>query len=123
MTAAAAASTATSIRAIDRLRKAANFEPIRQSVTLANGEEFEFYVKPLTAAEREKAQKNSKFANEFGVQVLVLKAEDAEGQPLFAVGEAAILKQEIEDEVLQKMILCVLRPNGTEEEEADSKSN
>jgi hypothetical protein len=123
MTAAAAASTATSIRAIDRLRKAANFEPIRQSVTLANGEEFEFYVKPLTAAEREKAQKNSKFANEFGVQVLILKAEDAEGQPLFAVGEAAILKQEIEDEVLQKMILCVLRPNGTEEEEADSKSN
>lgn len=112
------------MRAIDRLRNAANFEPIRQVVELANGDEFEFFVTPLTAAEREKAQKNSKGgASDFALQLLILKAEDETGQKLFKPGEAAILKQEVEDEILQKMILCVLRPNGEEDEPTDMKSS
>lgn len=116
-------SAGSSMRAIDRLRKAANFEPIRQSVTLADGDEFEFYVKPLTAAERERAQKNSKGANDFALQLLILKAIDENGEQLFKPGDAAVMRQEIEDEILQKMILCVLRPNGDEEEQPDLKSD
>lgn len=119
-----ASSGSSTMRAIDRLRNAANFEPIRQVVELANGDEFEFFVTPLTAAEREKAQKNSKGgASDFALQLLILKAEDAAGQKLFKPGEAAILKQEVEDEILQKMILCVLRPNGEEDESPDMKSS
>jgi hypothetical protein len=112
-----------SMRAIDRLRKAANFEPIKQVVILANGDEFDFYVTPLTTAEREKAQKNTKTdgSNDFALQLLILKAMDENGQQLFKPGDAAMLKQEVEDEVLQKMILCVLRPN--EEGEVDMKSS
>lgn len=110
-----------SMRAIDLLRKAANFEPIRQVVALADGEEFEFWVTPLTAAEREKAHKNAKGSNDVGVQLLILKAEDSEGQPIFKPGDSAVLKQEIEDEILQKMIMCVLRPDGAAEE-PDMKS-
>ena len=116
MTAASSPAAASSMRAIDRLRKAANFEPIRQVVTLADGDEFEFFVKPLTSAEREKAQKNSKGTNDFAMQLLCLKAEDADGQKLFKPGDIATLKIEVEDEVLQKMILCVLRPNGDEDD-------
>lgn len=106
------------MRAIDRLRKAANFEPIKQVVTLGNGDDLEFYVTPLTAAEREKAQRNAKSdsANDYALQLLILKARDASGQPIFKPGEAALLKEEIEDEILQQMILKVLRPN---EEAAD----
>ena len=120
----AATPSTSGLRAIDRLRKAANFEPVKQSVTLANGDEFEFYVTPLTAAEREKAQRNTKndSANDYALQLLILKAKDENGQALFKPGEAVILKQEVEDEVLQQMILRVLRPNGDDEIEMDMKS-
>ena len=113
------------IRAIDRLRKAANFEPIRQCVTLADGTEFVFYCAPLTAAEREKAQKDAKSdsANDFAMQLLIAKAKDENGDRLFQSGDAPVLRQEVEDEDLQKLILCVLRPRGSEESQPDSKSD
>jgi hypothetical protein len=113
----------SSMRAIDRLRKAANFEPIKQTVTLDNGDDLEFYVTPLTAAEREKAQRNAKSdsANDYALQLLILKAKDESGQPLFKPGEAVILKQEVPDEILQQMILKVLRPNE-DDTDVDMKS-
>lgn len=113
------------MRAIDRLRKAANFEPIKQVVELVDGSEFVFYAAPLTAAEREKAQKDAKSdsANDFAMQLLVRKAIDENGEKLFKPGDIPLLKNDIEDEDLQKMILCVLRPRGSEEVEPDSKSD
>jgi hypothetical protein len=113
------------IRAIDRLRKAANFEPIKQEVLLSNGDEFVFYVTPLTAAEREKAQKDARSdnASDFAMQLLVSKALDENGEKLFRPGDIPVLKREILDEDLQKLILCALRPNSEDEAEADSKSD
>lgn len=121
--AADATSATSSLRAIDRLRKAANFEPIRQAVTLDDGDEFEFFVKPLVAAEREQAQKNSKGTNDFAMQLLCMKAENENGEKLFKPGDIAALKREVPDEILQKMILCVLRPNGDEDDNLDMKSS
>lgn len=114
-----------STRAIDRLRKAANFEPIRQEVFLSNGDEFVFYVTPLTAAEREKAQKDAKndSANDFAMQLLIAKAQDENGERLFKSGDIPALKREVIDEDLQKLILCVLRPNGEDEVSDDLKSD
>jgi hypothetical protein len=113
------------IRAIDRLRKAANFEPIKQEVLLSNGDEFVFYVTPLTAAEREKAKKDARSdnASDFAMQLLVSKALDENGEKLFRPGDIPVLKREILDEDLQKLILCALRPNSEDEAEADSKSD
>jgi hypothetical protein len=120
----AAPSPASTIRAIDRLRKAANSEPIRQEITLGNGDEFVFYVSPLNAAEREKAQKDGgSDSNGFAMQLLVQKALDENGEKLFKAGEIPVLKREVEDEDLQKMILCVLRPRGSEDAEPDAKSS
>jgi hypothetical protein len=121
----AAPSPASTIRAIDRLRKAANFEPIKQEIILADGNEFVFYASPLTAAEREKAQKDSKSdsANDFAMQLLIAKALDENGDKLFRAGDIPALKREVEDEDLQKMILCVLKPRGSEDAEPDAKSN
>jgi len=116
--------TASPMRAIDRLRKAANFEPIKQEVVLDNGDEFVFYVTPLTAAEREKAQKDAKSdnANDFAMQLLVAKAQDENGERLFKTGDIPVLKREILDQDLQKLILAVLRPDS-EDAEADMKSD
>ena len=111
-------------RAIDRLRKAANFEPIKQEVTLANGDEFVFWCSPLAAVEREKAQKDAKSdsANDFAMQLLIAKAIDENGERIFKAGDIPGLKRDVLDDDLQKLILCVLRPNGKEDEEPDMKS-
>lgn len=121
----AATPSTGSMRAIDRLRKAANFEPIKQTVTLANGEEFVFWCAPLAAAERERAQKDAKSdsANDYAMQLLVLKALDENGQRLFKSGDIPVLKREVLDEDLQKLILCVIRPNGDDDTDLDMKSS
>jgi hypothetical protein len=97
-------------RALDRLKKAAHLVPIKKVVTLSDGSEFEFYCTPLTMAEREKAQKDagSGEAIAFALQLLIQKAKDDAGQPLFRPGEIAELKNEVRDEDLQIMMLAVI---------------
>jgi hypothetical protein len=105
------------MRALDRLKKAANLVPTRKVVELSNGEEFEFYCAPLTMAEREKAQKNagSDEATAFALQLVVSKAQDEAGQPLFKAGEIAELKNDVRDEDLQKIMLAVIVNEKQEE--------
>ena len=63
-------------RFIDKLKKAANLVPKKRVVVLSNGEEVEFYSKPLTMNERERAQKEAKSddAGAFALQLLINKA-------------------------------------------------
>jgi len=98
------------VRAIDRLKKAANLEPVKKVVTLSDGSEFEMWVTPLTAAERERAQKQAKSddANAFALQLLIAKALDENGTKLFAAGEIDVLKNEVKDKDLQALMLAVL---------------
>ena len=115
---------ASTLRAIDRLRKAANLEPVKKTVELSDGTVFELYSTPLTMAERERAQRNAKSddANAFALQLLIQKARDSNGRPLFTPGDAAILKNEVRDSDLQKLMLCVLGVDD-EEEPLDMKSS
>ena len=110
------------LRAIDRLRKAANMEPIKKEVTLSYGSIFEFWFTPLTMAERERAQRQAKSddATAFALQLLINKAQDESGQKLFKPGEIDVLKNEVKDKDLQSLMLAIL----TEENEAtdDMKS-
>lgn len=109
------------MRALDRLKKAANLTPIKKLVKLANGSEFEFYCTPLTMAERERAQKNagSEEATAFAMQLLVQKAMDENGEKLFRPGEIAELKNEVRDADLQTLMLAVItNDNDVTEEEA-----
>ena len=106
---------ASNLSALDRLRKAANLEPIKKEVTLSDGSIFEMYVSPLTMAERERAQRQAKSddANAFALQLLLAKAIDETGRKLFNAGEIDVLKNEVKDSDLQKLMLAVI----TEEEE------
>lgn len=98
------------VRAIDRLRKAANLEPAKKEVELSDGSIFEMWVSPLTMAERERAQKNAKSddAGAFALQLLITKACDESGQKLFAAGEIDVLKNEVKDADLQKLMLAII---------------
>jgi len=98
------------MRAIDRLKKAANLEPTKRVVELSDGSEFVMWVTPLTAAERERAQKQAKSddANAFALQLLLNKALDETGAKLFSAGEIDVLKNEVKDKDLQALMLAVL---------------
>ena len=111
----------SSLRAIDRLRKAANLEPIKKIVELSDGTKFEMWVAPLTMAERERAQKQAKSddANAFALQLLIAKALDDTGSRLFNAGEIDVLKNEVKDKDLQALMLAILTDNA---EPIDPKS-
>jgi len=104
------------IRAIDRLKKAANLEPTKKVVGLSDGSEFEMWVTPLTAAERERAQRQAKSddANAFALQLLIAKALDENGNKLFAAGEIDVLKNEVKDKDLQALMLAVITDDAEE---------
>jgi len=109
------------VRAIDRLRKAANLEPAKKTVTLSDGSDFEMWVTPLTMAERERAQKQAKSddANAFALQLLITKALDDTGAKIFSAGEIDVLKNEVKDKDLQALMLAILTDD---EEPIDPKS-
>jgi cell division inhibitor SulA len=114
------ASTKT-MRAIDRLRKAANLQATRKEVTLSDGTVFEMWVTPLTLAEKERAQRMAKSddANEFALRLLLTKAQDETGQKLFQLGEIDVLKNEVRDSDLQKLMLSIIQED---QEPLDPKS-
>ena len=110
---------ASNLSALDRLRKAANLEPKKKEVELSDGSIFEMYVTPLTMAERERAQKQTNNdANAFALQLLMHKALDENGSRLFKSGEIDVLKNEVKDSDLQKLMLAVI---NEDEEEIDPK--
>ena len=63
-----------------------------------------------------KAQRGAKSddANEFALRLLISKAQDEGGTRLFKVGEIDVLKNEVKDADLQKLMLAVL----TDDEDA-----
>lgn len=112
--------SANGMRAIDRLKNAANLKPIKKTIVLSNGDEFEIYHKPLTMAQRERSQKNAKSddAGAFALQLLVEVALDENGQRMFNAGDISELKHWVRDEDLQKLMLAVLSNESDEEEAA-----
>ena len=109
------------MRAIDRLRKAANLQATKKEVTLSDGTVFEMWVTPLTLAEKERAQRMAKSddANEFALRLLLTKAQDETGQKLFQLGEIDVLKNEVRDSDLQKLMLSIIQED---QEPLDPKS-
>ena len=100
-------------------------KPQRRSVELPDGSEFEFYMTPLTLAERTRAQKQAKSddATDFALQLLVTKARDENNRPLFTVGELAELRNELPASVVEALMLQLIgEPEEEEEEEVTSKS-
>ena len=112
---------ASNLSALDRLRKAANLEPIKKEITLSDGSIFEMYVTQLTMAERERAQKQAKSddANAFALQLLIAKAQDENGRKLFSAGEIDVLKNEVKDSDLQTLMLAVI---NSDDDTPDPKS-
>ena len=92
---------------------------------LPDGSEFEFWMTPLTLAERSRAQKQAKSddSTDFALQLLVSKAKDENGRPMFNQGEIADLRNLLPASVVEGLMLeLVGEPEPGEEEEVDFKS-
>jgi hypothetical protein len=107
-------------RAIDILKAAARLDRVKKVVVLNDGTEFEFWCKPLVAAERERAQKDAGTAetNAFILQLLVNKCTDENGTKLFSIADIPDLKMAVREADLQLVELAMLNP---EEALADPK--
>ena len=110
-------------KALDRLKKAVSMNPSRRAVELPDGELFEFWMTPLTLAERSKAQKQAKSddSTDFALQLLVTKAKDENGVPLFNQGEIADLRNLLPASVVESLMLELVA--DAEGEEDYSKSD
>ena len=106
------------------LRKAANLKSTRRLVVLDNGDEFEFWSTPLTMAQREKPTVTLSLTTSISLlcSCFLSKATDESGSRLFSPGDLAVLKNEVRDDDLQKLMLAVIQPAEDEEGEIDVKS-
>ena len=111
-------------KALDRLKKAVSMKAQRRVVTLPDGEEFEFWMTPLTLAERTKAQKQAKTddATDFALQLLVSKARDERNIPLFNAGEIAELRNALPASLVEALMLQLIGEEEEEEKDIDYKS-
>ena len=111
-------------KALDRLKKAVSMKSSVRSVELPDGSVFEFWMTPLTLAERTRAQKQAKTddATDFALQLLVSKAKDENGMPLFGAGEIAELRNALPASVVEALMLQLIG-GEEEEEELDYKSS
>lgn len=95
------------MKALDQLKKAAVMTLTKKSVILGSGDEFEFWHKPLTMAERDRARKQARSSDpqDWILPLLIIKCLDEAGQPMFQAGQIDELKNEVRDTDLQKIAL------------------
>ena len=95
--------------------------PQRKVVELPNGEEFEYWMTPLTLAERGRAQKQARNDDptDFALQLLVSKARDESNQPLFSQGDLAELRNALPASVVEALMLQIIADAESDEEDEE----
>ena len=108
---------------LDRLKKGISMKPQRKAVLLPKGVEFEYWMTPLTLAERSRAQKQAKSddATDFALLLLVAKATDENGVCLFNAGDLAELRNAYPAHVIEALMLQMLADDQGEDEDLDPK--
>ena len=108
---------------LERLKKAVSMKPQRKVVVLRNGIEYEFWMTPLTLAERSRAQKQAKSddMNDVALLLLVAKATDENGGCLFNAGDLAELRNALPASVVEALMLQMLAEDQGEDEDLNPK--
>jgi len=103
--------TSMTDRAVDLLRNKFGVSQLYTYDVKQEGEVvLSIFWHPLTIAERESIQKKagSDDANDFALGLMIEKALDKNGKRLFADGDKAVLRREIEASILQEIQLEML---------------
>ena len=112
-------------RAIELLKNKFGVSQLYSHSIIKDGETIlTVFWHPLTIAERETIQKKSggtEDANEFALALMIQKALDEDGKRIFADGDKAALRREVEAAVLQEIQLAMLE-SGTDKEVEEAKA-
>jgi len=112
------------MRAVELLRNKFGVSQLYKHEVKVEGETLlEIYWHPLTIAERESIQKksNADDAGDFALSLMLEKALDKDGKRLFADGDRAALRREVEASILQEIQLAMLT-SGTETKVEEAKA-
>lgn len=106
---------------LQTLKNAVSMKRTRRSIELENGAIFEWWMTPLTLAQRERATrlagKNSEDPIAVALNVLVLKAEDETGNKLFVLADVAELKNDFPETVISQLVVEIFRDTASDADE------
>ena len=106
---------------LQTLKNAVSMKRTRRSIELENGVIFEWWMTPLTLAQRERATrlagKNSEDPIAVALNVLVLKAEDETGNKLFVLADVAELKNDFPETVISQLVVEIFRDTASDADE------
>ena len=104
-----------------KLSKGVSMAPQRRSVDLPNGDAFEWFMTPVTLAERDRATaragKDGENVLTVALHVLCMKAKDENGTALFTMADIPELKNNFPENLLGALIREVFRDTLMEPDE------
>lgn len=110
-------------RAIDLLKaESALNVPVRHVMRFPSGAELPIYVTPITLAQRKMAAKSAGGEDDqlaLNLQLLVMKAKDENGQPLFTAGELPELRNEVDASLVAELIGQIYAGRQADDEEVE----
>jgi hypothetical protein len=113
------------MRAAELLRNKFGVSQLYKHEVKVEGEVvLEVFWHPLTIAERESIQKRTESddAGDFALNLMIQKALDKEGKRLFADGDRAGLRRDVDASILQEIQLAMLT-SGTEQKVEEAKAD
>jgi hypothetical protein len=110
-------------RAIDLLKaESAISTASRRVLKFKSGKELEFFVTPITLAQRKMASKDAGGEDDqlaMNLQLLVMKAKDADGNPLFNAGDIPELKRHVSAGIVAELVGQMYQASEGESSETD----
>lgn len=109
--------------ALEQLKRAANLVRTKKTVILNNGEEFSFWSKPLTLAQRDRAKEAAKddSVTSLAMKLVIELCTDEHGHALFTPGDESQLRNFVRDSDLQKIMVEVMSEKDTAKDSEETK--
>ena len=109
---------------LKRLKNACDMTLTKRAVDIPGGGRFEYWMTPLTITQRKAAEKAAgpkSSEQDTGLQILIAKAMNEEGIPLFTVADLHDLKTALPASVLTDLMVQIINGEGGEVEDGQSQ--
>ncbi len=110
---------------LQAIKEACSMVAQQKQIELPNGTTFDFWHTPLTIAERQRAQKQSRSEDsmDFALQLVILKIMDENGTNIFPPGSVAEIRNDLPAKVIDALIFELFDTNKSKEGEEESPKN